>query len=119
MLHNNINKFIRSRSAFIFFAIFFKLSLAFTYINFLNPIYEHAGFRLDINLYKYLESWFIFGLFISLTPSILKKASDFYLNLIVFFFLCPFLILYSFINASRSHFYLVIFSLLIIFIFNK
>ena len=112
-------KLLEKKSIFIFSAILFKIILEYTYINNVNPIYAHSGFILDISFIKYLEGWLIYSLFLSFTPHILEKTSDFILNNLLFTFLTPLLVFYSLSNAVREHLYIVLGGILIIYLFRK
>ena len=112
-------KLLEKRSVFIFSAILFKVILEYAYFNFLNPIFAYDGFYLDINFVKYLEAWFIYLLFLSYTPHLLRQTSDFIINTLFFSFLTPLLVFYSLSNAVREHLYFVLLGVLIIYLLRK
>ena len=112
-------KLLEKRSVFIFSAILFKVILEYTYINFVNPIFAYAGFNLDVSFVKYLEGWFIYLLFLSYTPHLLRQTSDFIINTLFFSFLSPLLVFYSLSNAVREHLYIVLLGVLIIYLLRK
>jgi hypothetical protein len=112
-------KLLEKKSIFIFSAILFKIILEYTYINNVNPIYDYSGFILDISFIKYLEGWLIYSLFLSFTPHILEKTSDFIINNLLFTFLTPLLVFYSLSNAARENLYIVLGGILIIYLFRK
>lgn len=112
-------KTLENKSIFIFSAILFKIILEYTYVNFVNFIYAYLGFDLDVSFIKYLESWIIYLLFLSFTPHILKKTSDFVINILFFSYLSPLLVFYSLTNATREYLYIVLLGILIIFLFRQ
>ena len=112
-------KLLEKKYIFIFSSILFKIILEYTYINFVNPIYAYSGFVLDINFIKYFEGWLIYLLFLSFTPHILEKTSDFIINNLLFAFLTPLLVFYSLSNAVREHLYIVLGGILIIYLFRR
>ena len=111
-------KLLEKKYIFIFSSILFKIILEYTYINFVNPIYAYSGFVLDISFIKYFEGWLIYLLFLSFTPHILEKTSDFIINNLLFSFLTPLLVFYSLSNAVREHLYIVLGGILIIYLFR-
>ena len=112
-------KLLEKRFVFIFCAILFKVILEYTYINFVHPIYSYAGFYLNVSCVKYLEAWFIYLLFLSYTPHLLRQTSDFIINTLFFSFLSPLLVFYSLSDALREHLYFVLFGVLIIYLLRK
>lgn len=102
----------------IIFAIIFKLLLGWSYVNFVSPIFAYSGMFNDFNLLKYLESWFIFFIFISISSSRLNKPSDYLINFLNFSFLVPLLVFYSHANGGRLHLYLVLLSVILIHVFR-
>lgn len=107
------------RHVFIFSSIIFKIILEYTYINFVNQIFEYRGFNLNISALKYLESWLIFFLFLSFTTHKLEHTSDFIINTLFFLFLSPLLVFYSLSNAMREYFYIVLLGISIIYLFRN
>ena len=112
-------KYLEKKYIFVFSSILFKIILEYTYIYFVNPIYAYAGFNLDISLIKYFEGWLIYLFFISLTPHILEKTSDFVINNFLFGFLAPLLVFYSLSNSVREHLYIVLVGILFIYLFRE
>ena len=112
-------KLLEKRFVFIFCAILFKVILEYTYINFVHPIYSYAGFYLNVSYVKYLEGWFIYLLFLSYTPHLLRQTSDFIMNILFFSFLSPLLVFYSLSDALREHLYFVLFGVLIIYLLRN
>jgi len=112
-------KILEKKYIFIFSSILFKIILEYTYINFVNPFYVYLGFNLDISFIKYFESWLIYLLFLSFTPHILEKTSDFVINILFFSYLSPLLVFYCLSNAVREHLYIVLGGILIIYLFRE
>lgn len=119
MLRISEKKILDKKYIFIFSSILFKIALEYTYINFVNPIYGYYGFILDISFIKYFESWLIYLFFILYTPHILEKTSDFIINILLFTLLTPLLIFYSLTDSTRSHLYIVLVGILIIYLFRE
>ena len=112
-------KILEKKYIFIFSGIIFKFILEYTYIYFVNPIYAHAGFNLDISFIKYLEGWLIYLLFLSFTPHMIQKTSDFVINTLFFSFLAPLLVFYSLSNAVKTHLYVILIGVLIIYLLRN
>lgn len=118
-MKNNLTLLYSKSKLFLFvIAILYKLSLEFTYINFLHIYYEHNYFYLDTNYIKYFESWFFFLFFLILTPQYYIKPSDFFINFFLYVFIVPLLSYYSFNNSDRLHLYIILGNLLLIYFFK-
>ena len=116
-MKNNLTILIsKSKLVLIIIAILYRLSLEFSYINFLHVYYEHNYFFLIINYFKYFESWFLFLFFLILTPYSYSKPSDFFINFFLYVFIVPLLIYYSFNNSDRSYLYIILVNLLFIYL---
>jgi hypothetical protein len=104
---------------FLLFAIVFKLSLDFSYVNFVVPVFAYEGYFYEMNLLSYIESWVIFFVLIYVSPKILMKPSDYLVNFLLFSFLCPLLVFYGLSGADRQTLYIVISSVFLIYAFRN
>ena len=118
MKNNLIFLYSKSKLFLVIVAILYKLSLEFTYINFIYIYYEHNYFYLNTNHIKYFESWFFFLLFIRLSPHSYLKPSDFFVNFFLYIFIAPLLVYYSFNNSDRLCLYIILGNLLLIYLFR-
>lgn len=102
----------------IIFAILFRVVLEISYQYFVNPIFEYAGFVLDVDYLKYFESWFIWMYLVATFPKVFLKASDYLMAYLLFSFLTPLLVFYGLSNANREHLYIVSLGVLLIGLFR-
>lgn len=110
---------LESKIAFLFFFVVFRILLEVAYINFVSPVFEYSGFTFDLHLIKYIESWIIFFILILVTPSVLRRTSDYLVVYLLAIFFTPLIVFYSLANASREHIYIVFFGVLLIYIFRS
>lgn len=94
--------------------IFFRLALELSYIDFVSPIYEYAGFELIENNIKYVESWVLYILILLVLPARSERPSDYLMCISFFSFMAPLLVFYSFADPARWILYLVVLQYLII-----
>lgn len=101
---NNITIFI--------FLILYKLLLDLSYIVFIHKNYEYMGFILDLNLYKYVFSLFIFVVIYYMLPKDNDKPSSIFLQLHFIIMIIPMFTIYALMNESNVFFILsmIIFS---------
>lgn len=99
-------------------AIVFRVLLEKAYSDFVNPVFEYAGFILDLVADKYFESWIIYILLIVLFPKKLNRASDYLMAYLLFSFLAPLLVFYGLANANREHLFIVLLAVILILIFR-
>lgn len=109
---------LESTKWFIIFAILFRVVLEISYHVFVNPIFEYAGFILDVDYLKYFESWLIWVCLVPAFPKVLLKASDYLMVYLLFSFLTPLLVFYGLSNANREHLYIVLLGVLLIMLFR-
>ena len=105
---------LESTKWFIIFAILFRVVLEIGYRDFVSPIFEYAGFVIDVDSFKYFESWLIWICLVAAFPRVLLKASDYLMVYLLFSVLTPLLVFYGLSNANREHLYIVIFGVLLI-----
>lgn len=103
---------------FVMAALLFRALLEIAYRGFVNPIFEHAGFLLNFDILKYIESWIIYCILIYFSPKMLIKPSDYLIAYMLFSFLAPLLVYYSLANAARDHLYIVLFAVSMVYIFK-
>lgn len=107
------------RRWFIINAIIFKAILELSYVLYVNPLFSYAGFILDLNIFKYIESWAIYITLAVILPNTLHKPSDFLMSYLFFSFLSPLLVFYELANASRTHLYIVLWGVSLIYFFRN
>ena len=110
---------LKSMTWFLFFAIGYRLTLEFSYIKFISPIFEYAGFNNEVSNIKYIESWLLFIGLTSILKSRLTRPSDFFIALMVFANITPILVFYAFSNASRETIYYITICAMLINIFRN
>lgn len=109
---------LERKSAFYLAAIVFRLSLELSYVYFIHSVFEYEGYALDWDGLKYIESWVIFGILLSNFPKKLNKPSDYLMVYMLFSFIVPLLIFYSYANYPRYHLYLVLLCVVLIMYFR-
>lgn len=73
----------------------FRCLLDLSYIIFLNPAYEYAGFSLDVNVLNYVLSWFAYVISLLFLRSRIKRVSDYFLMTFVLFVIAPLTSIYG------------------------
>jgi len=109
---------LESTKWFIISALLFRVVLEISYRGFVNPIFEYAGFVLDIDYLKYFESWLIWFFLVATFPKVLLKPSDYLMSFLLFSFLTPLLALYGLSNSNREDLYFVLLGVLMISLFR-
>ena len=110
---------LESTKWFLISAFLFRFFLEISYRQFVNPLYEYAGFKLDVDIFKYVESLLIYIIIVCSFPAKLTKASDYLMVYLLFSFLAPLLVYYGLSNSSRSHLYIVLLGVAMIVIFRN
>ena len=100
-------------------AVVLRATLEVAYLEFVSPIFEYAGFVVDIDYLKYVESWVLYLLLIYVFPKKLDKASDYLMAYMLFAFLAPLLVFYGLSNASREHLYVLLLGVMLISLFRS
>lgn len=98
---------------YIISVIIFRILIDYSYIFFVHVYFAYSGFELNFSPVKYLESWIILIMVISIDPKCLNKVSDFIIVLITVTFLVPLLSYYAITDADRSVIYTILFQLLL------
>jgi hypothetical protein len=109
---------LENTGPFLFAAVTFRLILEGGYRAFVHPVFEYAGFGLDVDWTKYLESWAIFTILLLVFPKRLRRASDFLMAYLLFSFLTPLLIFFAFNDSPREHLYVVLLGVILVAIFR-
>jgi len=104
---------------FVLAALLFRSLLEVSYLQFVNPLFEYAGFLLDVSHLKYVESWLLYLFFLAVSPKKLNRPSDYLVVTLLFLFVSPLLVFYSLSDASREHLYIVLFGVMLIHIFRS
>jgi hypothetical protein len=104
---------------FLVFAVLFKFLLGLSYAEFVVPVFDYYGYSLNVDFFKYSESWLAFLVLVFFSPKKLTKPSDYLINVLVFTYLCPLLVLYGLSGADRATVYIVLVATALIFIFRQ
>jgi hypothetical protein len=91
------------------FVLLYRTLLDFVYYYAISPVYAYAGFVLDINIVKLIESYFLLILVFIFLSKNNEKISSLILQMFFLFMFVPLLTYYSLANASREWTYLVVF----------
>lgn len=98
----------KARLGFLLAACLYRVSLELSYILFLSPWYEYAGFSLYFTAIKYAESWVIYAVLLGVSQVHVRKPSDFLAALGLFFYITPLLVFYSLADSERWMLYTVL-----------
>jgi len=114
IVHNNklqlytSKESIKSRGLFIFVVLIFRLFLDLSYVYIISPIYEYAGFVVQIDLLKLIESYLLTFLLALIIPSRTKKPSDFFVVLLFLLPVLPTISLYGLRAENRAFIYMML-----------
>ncbi|WP_421663840.1 oligosaccharide repeat unit polymerase [Lysinibacillus telephonicus] len=103
----------------IIYTVLFKFLLEISYFIFSHPLYEYYGFTLDINYYKFVESWLIVLLTTIFVPFRQEKPSNLILLVLFFITIIPIASIYWLKNEERIYYYSVLLSFILIIILIK
>lgn len=100
----------RLSNGIVFFVgiLLFRGSLDAIYLVFVHPVFAYAGFNLDFDFVKYLESWAILVIVSSSLSSVFRKPSDFFLLVFAIGFIAPVSSLYGLADKPRFVIYCVL-----------
>ena len=90
-----------TRMNFVFTTLLFRALLEYGYITQISPLFDYAGFNIDIDNYQYYTGWIICITGSLIIPYKLLNASSFFVMLTWLLLGIPMLMLYS-LDASRS-----------------
>lgn len=112
-------KLEKKRIKISFVLILYKILLEFSYIYYVNPVYEYMGFTYDLNWLKFIESY-IFLIFIAINlPLNETKPSIIAVNVLNIIMIIPILSIYALKNEARVYLYGIIISFFITIIITK
>ena len=94
--------------SFFLLLILLKLLLDWSYVNFVSVLFGYAGFDLNIDAIKYLESWALYFLAAIFLNHQLRNPSDFLLFIFFSITLAPMLTLFGLSVQSRLYMYSVV-----------
>ena len=101
------NPILRNKIFFLIASLLFWLALEVGYRVFVNKYFEYAGFTMTFSI-KYWEALVIFFVLTYISPTILKKPSDFLIIIFLFGFITPVLVFYSLADQERIHLYIIL-----------
>ncbi len=104
----NSKRLLEGRSCLYCLAIGFRLALEFSYVDFVAPMYDYAGFILVDNSAKYTESWIIYVALLTLLPAKAHRPSDYLVGLAFFTFVAPLLVFFALADGERWVIYFVL-----------
>lgn len=107
-------KISRSRITFILSILILHICLDLSYYFVIAPNFSYAGFNLNPDLLKFIESVFLTVLIAAILPWRIKKPSDFLINLLFMFPVLPTLSFYWLGSAERVYTYMLVVSFIII-----
>ena len=98
----------KNRIYLIFWLIVCKISIDYSYSEFVSPFYSYAGFFNNFSMIKFTEGWIVALLMGSVCPYIIKKPSDFFIIFSLITYYIPIITFYSFADQSSFFFYVII-----------
>lgn len=95
-MNKKIFTLLESRLFFYIVSFTYRILLDFSYVTFVNPLYEYAGFHINFSAVNYLLSWIATIMIVIFTPNMIKKVSDYFLVTFTFSVLIPMFCLFGF-----------------------
>ena len=109
-----------SSKLFLMCALFlYRALIDLSYIYVISPMYAYSGFYLEINQFKFLESYVLLFIFSLLLRHKINKPSEFFTLFLFSILVVPILSIYSLQDKSREFLYMVLLSFIIIIITSK
>ncbi|HBI72830.1 MAG TPA: hypothetical protein DDY59_06555 [Lachnospiraceae bacterium] len=109
----------KSKFRLILFLILFKIALDISYVYIISPSYSYAGFSLNIDYIRLIESY-LFVVLLSLTVnSKIDRPSNFLIWMLLVGSIIPTLSFYALHSGNRLYTYMIIISYLLIYIISK
>lgn len=84
-----------------------RLLLDASFVLHIAKVYSYAGFRLHVDIARYLESWFAYLVVLLVAPKYLRRPSDLLVLLLLFGMVAPASSLYALVGLDREHFLLL------------
>ncbi len=96
----------------VFFVLLFlfRVSLDFLYVQCISQKWAYAGFELNPDLLKIIESYILYGLLLLIQKPKAEKPSDVFILVMFIGVLAPLLSMYGLANQARATVYMVILS---------
>jgi len=118
-MKNLITKMTSTRFFLIFSLIIYRILLDIAFITIISEQYAYAGFGLDINYVKVIESYLIIIIFSFLLKYKIEKPSDFFILFLFSMLIVPLTSIYSLQDKAREFMYYMFLSFIILMIFSK
>lgn len=80
--------------------VIYRLLLEYTYVNFVNPVFDYEGYPFDFNFNKYLISWLFFIFIILFIPKKIDRPSTFLIVYFILISVTPLLVFYALAGKS-------------------
>jgi len=96
----------------------YRVMLDISYRFFISDTWEYAGFKLNFNIFKLIESYILFFIIIFLIPKSKKNLSNIIIWVLVLLAYVPMLTLYALKNEARIFIYMATLFWMIIFLFK-
>ncbi len=111
----------RSFCLYIILAVSARALLDVGYVLVVYPVFSHGYERYELiwDVSRYVESWVIFVILVMISPTKIKKPSDFYVLFMLFFLILPILSLYALSDKSRVYMYFVLLSYVVIIVMRR
>jgi oligosaccharide repeat unit polymerase len=104
--------------AFLLF-FFYKITLDFSYYYVISKVWEYSRFDLNLNILKFIESFFLLIVIFVLMPKSKEKLSNIMVWLLILLSYVPMLTLFAFMDQPRSYMYAVAGFWLLVFLLLK
>lgn len=112
-------KMLESRALFFGIGVVFRFLLEISYRDFVHPVFEYAGFEMQPNFDKYIESWIMYIGALILIPEKVSRPSHYIICIMFFVFIAPLLVYYGFADPDRWALYCVMTQYLIMILVSK
>lgn len=90
-----------------FFIVLYKIALDLFYYFFILPVWGYAGFELNFNILKFVESFFLLIVIFLLIPKSKERLSNIMVWLLVLLSYVPMLTIFAFMDQPRIYMYAV------------
>ena len=104
--------------AFLLF-FFYKITLDFSYYYVISKVWEYSRFDLNLNILKFIESFFLLIVIFVLMPKSKEKLSNIMVWLLILLSYVPMLTLFAFMDQPRSYMYAVAGFWLLVFLWHN
>lgn len=75
--------------ALVITLICFRVVLDLSYVDFVQPMFYYMGFNYELNIYRYILSWFVYFISFFFLNKFINKVSDYFIVTCIIFLMAP------------------------------